>query len=250
MFVSLASSGVLTLAQAVPLILGADIWCPYNCSTDSERQGYLIDLSKEIYGEHGYKIKYVILPCKRALKSAKIGRIHAAIGAVRGNLDGHHIGRQSLGRDETILVVRSGEKFTYKGVSSLDNKHLGVVTNYTYDNHGEIDRYIRHKKKEGQGVTTVFNEDPLDSLFKMLRNRRIDAFLENKYVASYKAKQLGVEGSIEIIETGTGDDIFFAFTPDEQGRKLAKILDDGLTKFRKSGRLQRLLAIYGIADWL
>jgi polar amino acid transport system substrate-binding protein len=241
-----ASAG---LAAEKEIILGADVWCPYNCSVDGERPGYLIDLSKEIFAEHGYRIKYVILPWERALKSAKTGRIQAAIGAVRGNVDGHYIGRQSLGRDETILVVRNGEKFEYRGVSSLDHKRLGVITNYTYDNHGEIDRYIARKRKEGRWVTTIYNETPLDSLLKMLVNRRIDAFLENKNVAVYKAKQLGVDRLIDIVETGTGDEIFFAFTPNAQGRALAGILDDGIIEFHKSGRLKQLLDIYGIPDW-
>lgn len=245
--VFLAASVGLTAEKEI--IFGADVWCPYNCSLDGERQGYLVDLSKEIFAEHGYRIKYIILPWERALKSAKAGRIQAAIGAVRGNVDGHHLGRQSLGRDETILVVRSGEKFEYRGVSSLDHKRLGVITSYTYDNHGEIDRFIASKKKEGSWVTTIYNENPLDSLFKMLVNRRIDAFLENKYVALYKAKQLGVDRLIDIVETGTGDEIFFAFTPNEQGRALAAVMDDGIIKFRKSGRLKQLLTIYGIPDW-
>ena len=238
---------VFCMAGERELILAADPWCPYNCKEKSEQPGYLVDLAKEIYQQHGYTVKYKNLPWARALKYAKEGIIHAAIGAVKGNRGDLYINKEILGKDETVIVIRKGETFQFKGVSSLDGKRIGVITNYTYDNHGAIDKYIAERKKnEESALSVIHNQTALESLFKMLSTNRIDLFFENKNVAYYKASQLNLSDRIEIINTGKGDEIFFAFTPNKQGRKLAEILDIGVRELKKSGKFMEILDRYGL----
>ena len=72
----------------------------------------------------------------------------------------------------------------------------------------------------------------------MLLSRKIDVFPENRYVALYKARELGVSDQIEIITTGKADDIFIAFTPNNEGEMLSKMLDEGINLLRKNGKLK------------
>ncbi len=221
------------------VVIAADPWCPYNCTPESKSPGYLIELAQTVFQPHGYTIKYMNLPWARALKYAKEGTIHAAVGAVRGNISGHYIGEVALGKDETILVVRKGEYFNYTGISAFGNKKLGVITNYTYDNNGEIDRYIYKLRQQSKGgVSVLHQETAVNALFNMLLSRKIDVFPENRYVALYKARELGVSDQIEIITTGKADDIFIAFTPNNEGEMLSKMLDEGINLLRKNGKLK------------
>ncbi len=240
----------ITSATEKEIIFAADPWCPYNCEPNSKHPGYLIELAFAVYEPLGYKVIYKKMPWKRALYSAKNGIINAAVGAVIGDVSDNIYGTKSLGRDETVAIVRKGEIFKYKNPTSFDGKILGIITNYTYDNNGVIDKYIEKRGKEEKGsLTKLYHQKSLDSLFQMLILKRIDVFLENKFVALYKAKQLGYLDEVEIVETGAGDTICFAFTPDEQGKKLANLLDNGIIKLRKSGKLKVILSKYGLKDW-
>jgi ABC-type amino acid transport substrate-binding protein len=60
---------------------------------------------------------------------------------------------------------------------------------------------------------------------------------------------MNVSNRIEIIPTGKGDDIFFAFTPNSEGKMLSEMLDEGMNQLRKNGKLNDLLGKYGIHDW-
>lgn len=241
---------VCCMAGEKELILAADPWCPYNCEEGNEPSGYLVDLAKEIYQQHGYTVKYINLPWARALRYAKEGAIHAAIGAVKGNRGDLHLNNEILGKDETVIVVRKGETFPFEEISSLDGKRIGVIKDYTYDNHGAIDTYIAERQKnKNSNLYVLHNQEALESLFKMLSTNRIDLFFENKNVTYYKAGKLGLSNQIEIIETGKGDEIFFAFTPDTQGRKLAGILDHEMRELKKSERFKKLLDRYGLPQF-
>ena len=237
-------------AESKQIVLAADPWCPYNCLPESDLPGYLVELAQAVYQPHGYTVKYMNLPWSRALEYALSGTIDAAIGAVKGNIQGHYIGVQSLGRDETVLVVRKGERFDYTGPSAMDAKRLGVIIHYTYDNHGEIDQYLEKRKQEQEdSVSVLHQEAALTSLLNMLVLDRLDVVIENRFVAAYKAKELNISDHIEIISTGKGDDIYFAFTPNDKGRQLSTMLDEGVRQLRVSGRLSEILEKYGIRDW-
>ncbi len=238
------------MAGEKELILAADPWCPYNCEEGNEQPGYLVDLAREIYQQHGYTVKYKNLPWARSRQYVKEGVIHAAIGSVKGNRGDLYLNNEILGKDETVIVVRKGETFPFKGISSLDGKRIGVIKDYTYDNHGAIDTYIAERQKNRtSNLYVLHNQAALESLFKMLSTNRIDLFFENKDVTHYKSRQLALSNQIEIIETGKGDEIFFAFTPDAQGRKLAGILDHGVRELKKSEKFKELLDRYGLSQF-
>lgn len=232
--------------RAESLTFAADPWCPYNCTPGSAAPGYLIEILQAAFEPQGFSVTYISLPWSRAIRSALDGEIDGAIGTVRGNASGTHLGEQMLGTDETVIVTRRGEGFDYDGVASLANKRLGVITDYTYDNHGPIDRYIEATPEK---IERVFTKNALERLFLMLGQGRVDAILENRFVALYTARNLGMAGDIEIVPTGASDRIFVGFSPDSKGRLLAKILDEAIMTMRDSGALTQILDKYGLPDW-
>ncbi len=228
------------------LIVAADEWCPYNCVPGSAQPGYIIEVLREVFSKHNINVEYRVLPWKRALLSAENGTIDAAVGAVKGNHGRNIIGSENLGFDETVFVVRKGEVFEFKTQNVLDNKVVGVIIDYTYDNHGVIDSYIELRKKNKDRVYTIHQEQPLNSLYEMLLRSRIDIFPENKYVAKYVANKRNDINKVEFVTTGKGDEIYVAFTPNSEGRENAKKLDKGIIELRKNGKLKKILNQYGI----
>jgi polar amino acid transport system substrate-binding protein len=233
-------------ASAQRLTVAADVWCPYNCEPGSDRPGYLVDILHEVFAPLGVSVEYSVLPWKRALVSAEKGLIDAVLGAVSGNRGRNIIGREALGVDETVLVVRAGEVFDYRAPDSLDALTVGVIAEYTYDGHGPLDVYLEQRIQGGRNVSVIHQEQPLRSLLKMLHRSRIDVFPENRYVAQYEIERLGYSGLVALVPTGAADSVYIAFTPGPEGRKNVERLDAGVRRLRESGKLSRILERYGL----
>lgn len=226
------------------LTVAADIWCPYNCEPGTHRPGYLVDILHEVFAPLGVSVEYSVVPWKRALVSVEKGLIDAALGAVSGNRGRNLIGKEALGVDETVLVVRAGEAFDYRDPASLDGLRMGVIANYTYDAHGPLDAYLAQRIQGGRDISVIHQEQPLASLLAMLHRSRIDVFPENRYVAQYAIEQSGYSGRVSMVPTGAADSIYVAFTPSAKGRRNLEILDAGVRRLRENGKFSQILERY------
>jgi len=227
------------------ITIAADPWCPYNCAPEDDQPGYLVEIAKEVYSKHGYQVRYLLMPWKRALESSLHGQIDAAIAAAPTNAPGHYFGKYAVGSDETVIVKRLGQRFSYVDVSSLEGLRIGRIASYNYDLNGPIDSFL----DASMTTTTVTDEEPLCILFDMLRRDRIDMFLENKLVVLHALNQPRYQNLGEMVATGVSTPIYFAFQPTSRGRRLAILMDDGLVDLRKTGRLAEILNKYGLKDW-
>lgn len=228
------------------MVVAADRWCPYNCEPGSDQPGYLIEVLREVFEPHGVTVEYRVMPWKRAVLETELGRIDGALGAVAGDRGRNLIGDEGLGINATVIVVRRGEAFDYSGPVSLNGRTLGIVADYSYDSGGGLDRYLKQRRAAGDALYVVRQDDPLRSLFAMLARGRIDAFPENRYVARYAMGNMGLLDSVSLIETGRGDAVYVAFSPNDRGRRFVAELDAGIRRLRASGRLAEIMASYGI----
>jgi len=234
------------LTAEQPILAVSDVWCPYTCEPDSEMPGFTVDIAKTVFEAEGYSLTYEPMPWARALKETAAGRADIALTAVTGNTAGNFIHQLPLGRDETVIVVRKGEAFKFTSTEQLDNLSLGVIVDYTYDNFGILDQYISQRKATENSIMTVFSDQGVAQLIKMLSKRHIDAFFENRYVTNYFLQQANLSEQFEIIDTGQGDNIYLAFSPNERGQKLLALFNQEFPKLIKNGEYQKILDRYGI----
>ncbi|MBK8973894.1 MAG: transporter substrate-binding domain-containing protein [Hahellaceae bacterium] len=247
LLMSLASGHVPAVETAQSVTLVADVWCPYNCAPDSVEQGYLIDIATLVFSRLGKHIDYRVMPWSRALHEVSEERATAAVGATRsGMTTGVFVNEVSLGQDQTVLVSRLDRPMPFHGVESLAALDmLGVIAEYTYDAGGPIDRYLQDPKVK-KDLMVLYGETALSQFFRLLDQRRVDAFLENRYVALYNARQLGMSENIRLEDTGGGDTIHFAFRDTPKGHKLARQFDEALLELDKEGKIEPILKRYGL----
>lgn len=228
--------------------VAADPWCPYNCEPGDPHPGFMVEVGREAFAAAGYELRYEIMAWSRALRESELGHIDAAIGATRANAPRHIVGRMMLGNDETTLFMRKGRVFEYSGAQSLIGLRLGVIKDYSYDDNGDIDAYIAENHSNLDRIIVVSSDNNLDLLFRMLMAGRIDAFLENRYVGSYKASALQLRDRVALVSTGATDFVSYAFSPNARGEHLSSIFDEGVEALRKSGRFADILSRYGLVE--
>lgn len=232
------------------ITVAADLWCPYNCDPESPRPGYMVEALKELFEEQGYRFRYMNLPWPRALREARLGRIDAVIGAARAEARGLLFPRYVLGLSETVLVARAGANMHYDGPESLKDIRLGVIARYSYDNNGPLDGYIKEQlERKSPNITEITSEHGQIQLLKMLFNNRLDAFIENRNVITFEAREMGVFDKIEMTAIETVVTVSMAFSPNKKGQQLRSVFDRAFPEYRASGRFGQILQKYGLNDW-
>lgn len=223
-----------------------DNWCPYACAPESGQPGILVEIVSEIFEQEGISVKYNLMPWRRALIQTQRGGSDAILGVVQGNRDGLLLDKHGMGIDETVIVLRKGSDFRFDGPRSLDSLSLGIIANYTYDNNGELDLYLKERRRIQDRIVTIYRDEPIKSLINMLRGNRIDAFFENRQVIHFESNRLDFKDEIRVIGTGLGDTIHVGFTPNSRGRKNLDIYHHGFQKMLKSGRVEEIVKQYGL----
>jgi polar amino acid transport system substrate-binding protein len=234
------------------IILVADEWCPYNCSPNSESKGYMIDLATQILGESGHAVKYMALNWSRSIIKAREGKYHGILGACKAEAPDFIFTKEPVGLVDSHFWVKEGDPWRYKGVQSLKDRWLGIIQDYDYGK--KLGEYI--KKNSGKFAVQVrAGDDALDILIRKLEHGRINTLNEDKNVFLYKVKMLGKQNMFE----DAGHDltpveanyVYIAFSPFylKKSSEYAKILNEGLIRYRKNGKLQKILSTYGLTDW-
>ncbi|KPA16759.1 ABC transporter periplasmic substrate binding protein [Candidatus Magnetomorum sp. HK-1] len=233
------------------LILVADNWCPYNCDPDSGQKGYMIDLAEAILAEAGHSIEYKAINWSRSIIKSREGKYHGIIGAVKAEAPDFIFPEKPLGLAKNKFWVKKGDPWRYSGVDSLKNRWLGIIKDYDYGK--KINKYIE-EKKGSLAVQIRSGDDALDVLIKKLENGRINVLNEDRNVFMHKINELKKNDLFD----DAGDDltsvetsyVYIAFSPFfKQSKTYAKILSDGIIKYRKNGKLQKILNKYGLKDW-
>jgi len=233
------------LAVSDEIVLVADVWCPYNCEPNSDTPGYLIEIAQYAFEKEGHTIKYLTLPWSRAIQMVRNGEYHGIVGTGKSETPEFIFPKEPLIRSEHVFYTNLENKWTYDGLESLKKINLGVINDYSYG--ALYEEYIRENAKNSKQITTVFGDDGLNRLIKMLEKRRIDAFIEEKQTILEYLKRSNREVTFKSAGVGSEEQIFIAFSPNNAGsKKYAKILSKGYKELRSSGKLEILKRIYGL----
>lgn len=235
-------------AKADVITLRTDEWCPYACDPKSDKPGFMVEIAREVFAKHGYKIDYDIMNWARALTDVRSGQYDGVIGASKVDVAGFVIPMLPTGVLVSYYYTRKNDPWMYTGPDSLKSKKIGVINDYTYGD--EIDSLVA---KRHSSFKKVSGESPLLRLIQMTETKRLDGFVENPLVLNIALDRLNKDmNQFKIASKNLANDqnLFIAFTPAKpKSKEYAKILDEGVIELRKSGRLKIILQKYGVSDW-
>jgi len=246
--ISLVVLTILTagFATAATITIRTDMWAPYT-DEPGEKPGYMVEVAEAIFTANGDKIDYQLMPWTRCLEDVKKGTYDAVLGTDPDESPTFVYPVEALGVNQNAFYVKKGSSWKYTNTESFKQIRLGLIDGYGY--YPELDSYIETYK--GNKLFKATGDDALPKLLKMLKAGRLDAVIDNVNVMSSIIQNEKLENTI--VSAGVVDhksDLFMAFTPAKDSSKdYAKIFDAGLVELRNSGKLQEILAKYGLKDW-
>lgn len=237
-------------AQEKSIIIAADEWCPFNCEVDSKKEGYVVEIIKTIYEPLGYKITYKNYPWLETLSKLEKGEVDIVIGATRNEISNAIFPKQEIGMSEDVYLLRQDDEWRFKGALSLINKKIGVMKGYDYSG-TEFGHYVTYKQEMKPNIIFMPESMDISDRLDLLMQKKIDLFVEDKNVILNELNELNRKNDFKIAGTvGATDPLFTAFTKYKiRSKKLVSIFDIGMLNLRKSGRLKKILAKYGMQDW-
>jgi polar amino acid transport system substrate-binding protein len=235
--------------HAETITIVADEWPPFNIVPDKQPEGYMVDVVREVFGAVGIKVEYKIVPWNRAKDSTLKGDYTAVIGASKKSAPNLVFPKEELICNKISFWVKKGSKWRYISPTSLDTVSLGLIEGYDYRK--TLNDYVKQHRKNYGRIQFVSGTNPLEMNIRKLIAGRIGALVDNEPVVRYTSRQMGVSEKIEM--AGSGNEVtcgYIAFSPaNPRSKEYARILSEGIVKLRKSGRLEEILAVYGMNDW-
>lgn len=243
MLVLLAWAG---LARAETLVIAGDIWCPVNCQPGSERPGIFVELAREIFTEAGIEVQYKALNWARTLQMVRRGELNAAVGAGVEDAPDFLFGATPVASSRSCFFTLPDSTWRFNGTASLAGQRLGVINDYSYGD--ELNTYIALHHGDSERIQIAAGDTALVLNIGKLTHGRVDVVLENAWVMQAMLASQGRAGDLREAGCRAPDvPIYLAFSPVlESSPRYVAIFEQGLQRYRANGRLQALLAAYGV----
>lgn len=233
-------------ARAETLVIAGDIWCPVNCQPGSERPGIFVELAREIFTEAGIEVQYKALNWARTLQMVRRGELNAAVGAGVEDAPDFLFGATPVASSRSCFFTLPDSTWRFTGTASLAGQRLGVINDYSYGD--ELNTYIALHHGDSERIQIAAGDTALALNIGKLTHGRVDVVLENAWVMQAMLASQGRAGDLREAGCRAPDvPIYLAFSPVlESSPRYVAIFEQGLQRYRANGRLQALLAAYGV----
>lgn len=238
-------------AGAAEIRVCADIWMPVNGADDAkdDERGYLIEIAEKAWGAAGHTVSYENMPWKRAIEVARAGRCDCLPAAYRVDAPDFVFPARAVGRDQPTFYTLSSNKWSYAGISSLSKKQLGVISGYTYED-AAFNTYVASALDDGRALG-MSGSNASALLLDLLTAGRVNVVVDSNLVVDYAIAQRQLKNKVRAAGTLSEPvDFHMACTPaNPHSADYVRQLDEGITRLRRSGELDRIMARYGLRDW-
>ncbi|MFW7381777.1 MAG: substrate-binding periplasmic protein [Oligoflexus sp.] len=239
------------LIMTLPLTAGnktisfiSNDWCPYICSKNgklADPPGFVWEIVEAAMTSQGYQLSYTDMPYSRAIKEARKGQFQGIVGVYKSEIPDFIFHEINVG-EAYLCFFSTDEKWSYRGIQSLDQQTLGVVASYRFSR--EIDDYIGRNQSDPKRIFRAHGANPLPQLLEMLRQKRISLLLDDMYVTHLMMTRIQIEGIYQR-QCLTPGRLFVGFSPGIQGSKtLADDLDRGLQLLKDKGAFTKIVRSY------
>jgi polar amino acid transport system substrate-binding protein len=210
----------------------------------------VVEILRTIFELEGFQVAYINLPWSHCIEDAREGRISALAGAHKAEVPDFIFPRQTIGLSQPTFFVGRDQTWQYRDMASLSSIRLGVIQDTFYTE--ALDDFV-NEQLGTRGILSVKGKDSRRRLLEALREKHIDAFVENTPpmvkvldVMGFDNTQVRTAGII-----GSSRPLHVGFSPRRvDSEALAQIFDLAISKLRSQEGLAPILDQYGLQDWV
>ena len=250
-FIVLLFFPLLAFGQLKNLQVRSDFYCPYNCSPNSEKKGFLIDILEKMIEEtpslKEFILSYQDETFQKSINDTLSGKTDILLKA-SPELDHKKITLIKIPSvmQEFCFYTRTNQVWRYEGIPSLKRIKLGIVDGYSYGK--DVDKYIGSERL-GQKIEVLSGSDAHIRLLQRLRKNHIDVFIADKKVVNYmltyfpRFTPLRKTGCLRTMEMHIGLSNHF-------NKELIPKLQESLNKMLLEGKIKKIVDSYHLREVL
>ncbi len=246
-FLILTLSFTNLVAAEKTIKIKSDPWCPFACdTTNPNRPGVVVEVAKAIFEKEGYKVDYQVMNYARAITETRAGLNDAVAGCAKEDAPDFIFPTKSVAKTVYKYLSLKDSKMNVKNLDSLKGIKVGSINGYTYDQISTEAIANKHPS-----FMVISGEDGMSQIFKMLKNKRIDAIVESEDVLlNYIAENKLDKNEFKFVGMmkQAPQDISLCFSPkNKESKILATKLVKGMDDLKKSGELKKILEKYSMS---
>lgn len=242
------------LANAETILVSYDEWCPYACLDEQSQAphpdspGYFATVLEAVYGPLGHEVEFVIRPWERALEETRRGSLDAVLAPSRSEAPELVFPEEEIGMLGWCFYTRSNDPWNYTGVSSLRERTLGVLSGNNFGE--EVTAYVEEHKTAPERVQEITGLDFLEQNLRKLLAGRIDTLLDEPATTDYLLFSRDLGGMVRKAGCLDSQKMYIAFSPENpRSQEYAQAFSEAMRQLHSDGRLEDILATYGLHDW-
>lgn len=203
------------VAKSENISVGLTEWGGY---TNSDGTGIYLDIINSVFGKQNIDLKFSSY--QRTLHKFREGEYDFIIGVYREEIKSAIFPRWHLDMEHSVLAFYNKNKLNINHVAELNKLTVGWMRGYGFERYLPLSNkpYLVNSQRDG---------------FKLLKNNRIDAFIDY----FYNQPQTTQLSSIEILPKRK---LYLAFANTDKGKKLAQLFDEQMNKLNGSGELKTI----------
>lgn len=202
--------------------------------TEENGDGFYFDLVRMVYEPEGISLRYEIIPWARSELMVLNDQADALVGSYREKEEFYLYPTNPIWLDVSTAVFKRGQ-IEWNGISSLNEKSVGWIRGYRYDNYLDTKMNIQRLNNNKQG-------------WAMLELDRLDVYIDSLtdihlYMSEHKLDATQFELKNVIVER-----MYMRFSNTPKGALLARIYDTNILKLDRNGQLYDLYKKWGYAE--
>ena len=236
-------------AQAVTMV-APDFWCPYSCTANHPREGFVVDILAAILRNEGVPFRYVNENYPRALQNV-LHNVHQVVGPTYPDeVPALRLAPTPVTYNRMCFFTLPGSPWKFTDTGSLGDIRLGIIEGYKYGK--ALDEYIALNRMNQDRIDLNTGDDLTPRMVRKMQAHRFDAFIEDRFLVRYLSRQ--TRGGLTLREAGCLAPIagYLAFSPaNPDTPRLIELYESGMRTLLKSGQLKGLLDRYDLPadDW-
>ena len=177
----LAVQPLITKSEQAPLRLAGTHWCPYSCDY-LPFPGFVTQYITALMEKNDRNVTVTIMDWGEAVARTQAGEFDGLITATSHEAPGLILTTTATDIYHSCFYTLDSEAWRYEPPLSLNQIKLGVIHNYSYGN--PLDNWLADQRNSEHFYTSK-EAAPLSDLVAKLRNKEIDAFIQDRYVLSH-----------------------------------------------------------------